>query len=353
MIVNYNGGEYLHTCLDSLIRQTLKPKRILVMDNASTDGSLQACEAAYPQVEFHRMNANLGFARANNLAAALCTDCEWLALLNPDARAAPNWLASLADSADRHPDVAMFACCMLSASHPEYVDDLGLACNTNGIAWPRYRGSLLDTVAQQTHEVFAPSGGAALYRRSVFVAAGGFDEQFFCYYEDVDLGFRLRLYGHRCLSVPEAVVHHASSALTGGPQSDFTVYHAHRNMVWTYFKNMPSGYLWRHLPMHLLINLAIVISFARKGRGGLLLRAKWHALCALPSMLRARRGIQTQMQAEPGTVIAAMDPGSSLLDLARRLLGCNHHRTRRRYLDIPPSIGEPCMPITDDQHRKR
>lgn len=321
VIVNYNGGDYLRACLESVRRQTVRPKRVLVMDNASTDGSVEACEAAFPEVEFHRMGANLGFARANNAAAELCGDCEWLALLNPDAHAAEDWLARLLEGAARYPDCAAFACRMLYAPDPALVDDFGLAYNTNGIAWPRYRGMRVDALPQQPEEVFAASGGAAMYRLRVFTDAGGFDERFFCYYEDLDLGFRLRLLGHRCLLLPDAVVYHASSALTGGQQSDFTVYHAHRNMVWTFVKNMPGRYLWRYLPMHLVTNLGIMASFARKGNGGVLLRAKRDALRALPSMLRERRRIQRMRRAEPRSVIAAMDPGSSLRAFALRLLG--------------------------------
>jgi len=324
VIVNYNGGEYLRGCLDSVMRQTLKPKRVLVMDNASTDGSVDACETDFPDVEFHRMGANLGFARANNSAAERCADCDWLVLLNPDAFATPGWLAALIDGAERHPDCSMFACCMLSAANPDRIDDFGLAYNTDGISWPRYRGSLLSALGKQPLEVFAPSGGAAMYRRDVFVAAGGFDERFFCYYEDVDLGFRLRLYDQRCRLLPDAVVHHVGSALTGGQQGDFSIYHAHRNMVWTFFKNMPAGYLWRYLPMHILTNLVLIASFARKGRGRLILRAKWHALRALPSVLHERRKIQQRLLAAPHDIIAAMDRGIGPHSLLNRISGHGH-----------------------------
>lgn len=324
VIVNYNGGDYLRACLDSVRRQSVRPARVLVMDNASTDGSVEACEADFPEIEFHRMGANTGFARANNAAAERCGDCDWLVLLNPDARAAENWLERLLDGAAHHPDCAAFACRMLYAPDPALIDDFGLAYNTNGIAWPRYRGMRVDAVPQQPEEVFAASGGAAMYKLGVFAAAGGFDERFFCYYEDLDLGFRLRLLGYRCLLLPDAVVYHASSALTGGQQSDFSVYHAHRNMVWTFVKNMPGAYLWRYLPMHLLTNLSIVASFARKGRGGLLLRAKWDAVRALPYMLRERRRLQRMLRAPARDVIAAMDRGSSLRAFALRLLGIKH-----------------------------
>lgn len=319
IIVNYNGGVYLRDCLDALMRQTIKPLRLLVMDNNSTDSSVEACRVVFPAVEFHQLDDNHGFARANNLAVERCPECEWIVLINPDAFPTADWLEILSAASVKHPEYDMFACCMLSANQPDHVDDLGLAYNTSGVSWPRFRGSLLTDVELQPKEVFAPSGGAAMYRREAFVAAGGFDERFFCYYEDVDLGFRLRLYGHRCLFLPNAVVHHIGSALTGGQQSDFSIYHAHRNMIWTYFKNMPAGYLWRYLPMHILTNIAIIFLFIRKGRGRILAKAKWHGLLALRPILRERAKIMRLMKAKPHEVLETMDRGNGMTAIYRRL----------------------------------
>lgn len=133
-------------------------------------------------------------------------------------------------------------------------------------------------------EVFSPCAAAALYRRSALRAVGGFDEDYFCYVEDVDLGFRLRLAGHKALYVPDAVVHHVGSGTTGGQHSDFAVYHGHRNLVWTFVKNMPGMLFWLLLLLHVMINLATILWFAVKGRGGVILRAKRDALLGLPRM---------------------------------------------------------------------
>jgi GT2 family glycosyltransferase len=157
--------------------------------------------------------------------------------------------------------------------------------------------------------VFAACAGAAFYRRAAFIEAGGFCERYFCYYEDVDLGFRLRLLGHQCKFIPEAVVHHEGSALAG-KGSEFSVYHVHRNFVWTFFRNMPGSLLWRYLPAHLAANLASIFVFVRKGQGRVILRAKWHALRGLPRTLRERRLIQTQRTATPVDIRAALRPGS-------------------------------------------
>jgi GT2 family glycosyltransferase len=131
-----------------------------------------------------------------------------------------------------------------------------------------------------------------LYRRQALVGVGRFDEDYFCYVEDVDLGFRLRLAGHKALYVPDAVVHHIGSATTGGQQSDFVVYHGHRNVVWTFVKDMPGLLFWLLLPLHVLMNLASILWFALRGRGGVILRAKRDALLGLPKMWRKRQAIQ-------------------------------------------------------------
>ena len=134
-----------------------------------------------------------------------------------------------------------------------------------------------------SREIFSPCA-AAMYRRSVLLEVGGFDEDFFCYVEDVDLGFRLRLAGHKAMHVPDAVVHHVGSATTGGKHSDFSVYHGHRNVAWTFVKDMPGILFWLLLPLHILMNLASILWFALQGHGGVIVRAKRDALLGLPKM---------------------------------------------------------------------
>ena len=140
-------------------------------------------------------------------------------------------------------------------------------------------------------EVFAPCAAAALYRREAFDEVGGFDEEYFCYFEDVDLGFRLRLRGYRCLYVHAAVVRHVSSGLAGY-RSDFAVYHGERNIVWTFFKDMPGPLLWLYLPQHIALNVAALLYYPWRGQGNVVLRAKFDALRGLPSVLRRRRLVQ-------------------------------------------------------------
>lgn len=293
VIVNYNGGDYLHACIAALIGQTVKADKIVVVDNGSSDGSIEKIRAFSDDVEVIELNQNTGFARANNIAVHRHSDCDWIALLNPDATPAPDWIEQLHKAIATYPRHTSFACCMLQASDPETLDGAGDAYHVNGIAWPRFKGVRRDRTERVPHETFSACGGAALYRRAVFVAQDGFDERYFCYHEDVDLGFRLRLAGQQCMYLPDAVVYHEGSAIAG-KGSDFSVYHAHRNMVWTFVKNMPQPLFAIFLLPHLTVNLITILNFALKGRGTIILKAKLDALRGLPDILRSRRSIQRQ-----------------------------------------------------------
>lgn len=323
IVVNYNAGAMLRECLAALERQTLAPARVLVVDNGSSDGSVEACRSSFPSVEFLPLGYNAGFARANNIAIDLVPDCEWVALLNPDAFAEPGWIEAFARESAQYPEVDAFASCMLRAADPGVLDGAGDAYRVDGLAWPRRQGGRAADLPSASEEVFAPSAGAAFYRRAAFVEAGGFCERFFCYYEDVDLGFRLRLLGRRCRFLPDAVVRHVGSALTG-KGSAFSVYHAHRNFVWTYARNMPGYYAWLYLPAHLAANLASVVVFVKKGQGAVILRAKWHALRGLAQTLRERRRIQLSRKVAPDAILGAMERGNLFVwafRYARRALG--------------------------------
>lgn len=316
VVVSYNSGRYLDKCLASLAAQTHAPRRVVVVDNASTDDSAEVCRR-YPFVELIAAPSNLGFAAANNLAMMRLDDCPWVALLNPDAFAAPDWLEKLGAACVCNPGFEVFACRLVSDGNRALLDGAGDAYGTNGAAWPRYQGAAVGAEGDAPHEVFGACGAAVLYQRKVFVTAGGFDENFFCYYEDVDLSFRLQLLGSRCLYLPEARVYHVGSGITGSG-SDFSVYYAHRNVVWTYFKNMPGGYFWLYLPRHVLLNLVSWVTFAARGRLALITRAKWHALRGLPRVLRQRRALQRARRATPAEALRHVERVRMLRSILRR-----------------------------------
>lgn len=227
VIVNWNGEPFLERCLSALAEQTLKPHDIILVDNASTDRSAAIIQQ-FPNMRLIALDRNTGFAYANNLAIRLASEASvWIALINTDAFAEPRWLEELLLSAQRNPAFAVFGSRLLKASDPSTLDGVGDVYHMSGLVWRMGHG--MPTTAEHEREVFSPCAAAALYRRSALRELDGFDEDYFCYLEDVDLGFRLRLAGYHCLSVPQSVAHHVGSGTTGGQHSDFAIYHGHQS----------------------------------------------------------------------------------------------------------------------------
>lgn len=307
VIVNWNGKQFLEQCITALMAQTIQPHEIILVDNASTDESVEIVRQ-FPFVRLIEQNSNTGFARANNLAInAASTESKWIALLNPDAFAEPRWLEALLIATENNPAFDMFASKLVNASNPEIMDGAGDAYHISGLVWRMWHRASVTTAPESEREVFSPCAAAALYRHSALREIGGFDEDYFCYVEDVDLGFRLRLAGHRCLYVPQSVAHHVGSGTTGGQHSDFSVYHGHRNLVWTFVKDMPGILFWLLLPLHVLLNLVSIIWFTITGQGIVIWRAKRDAMLGLPKMWRKRQQIQKVRVSSIGEVWRQLD----------------------------------------------
>jgi GT2 family glycosyltransferase len=308
VIVNYNAGAWLSRTVAALQAQTFTDFRTIIVDNGSSDGSLDALPPGPVPVEIIRTGKNLGFAAGNNLAIRSHVRAEWLALLNPDAFPQPDWLDKLLGAARASPAYSFFGCRMLDANDPQRLDGVGDVYHVSGLPWREGHGCRDGPVYDIPCEIFAPCAAAALYRTRDVVEAGAFDEDFFCYVEDVDLGFRLRLLGHRCLYVPTAVVEHVGSGVVG-TRSDFQLYHGHRNLAWAYLKNMPGWLFWLYLPYHLVLNLYSLIAFALRGQGSSLWRAKRDAVMGLGRFWAKRREIQARRVAAPGDLRRVMRGG--------------------------------------------
>ena len=286
VIVNYNGEELLERCLRSLSGQTRMPDRILLVDNHSDNFSVEKTQARHPHIEIIPLRENTGFAAANNLAIGLLDGIDWVALLNPDAYAEPDWMERLMAGVAQHPEYSFFGCRMLAVDEGR-LDGTGDVYHVSGASWRRDHGKSTER-RKQSDEIFSPSGAAALYRREIYLEAGGLNEEFFCYMEDVDLGFRLQLLGYRSFYIADAVVTHVGSGLVGH-YSDFQVYHGHRNLVWVYVMNMPGPWFWIYLPQHLLYNMASLLLFVYRGQAKVILRSKIDAVKGLARMWRQRR----------------------------------------------------------------
>jgi len=308
LIVNWNGGDLLARCLDSVAQQRRTPDHIIVVDNASSDQSLERASKQLQRVELLRLASNVGFAKANNIAAQAARRFDAFALLNPDAFAEPGWLEALVDAAERRPDAACCASQIRLASAPEYLDGAGDSYHVSGRAWRNGHGTPCADWPQIDAEVFAPCAAAGLYRRDAFEEVGGFDERYFCYFEDVDLGFRLRLRGYRCLYVHSAVVQHVSSGLSGY-RSNFAVYHGERNAIWTFVKNMPGPLLWLYLPQHIVLNLAALVYYPIRGQGRVVFKAKIDALRGLPWAIKQRSLVQRRRRIDAWTLRRAIRGG--------------------------------------------
>ena len=293
IIVNYNSGALVSRCLKSLSEQTLCADELVVVDNASTDAESRSMLDAITNATVIRSDLNLGYGGAINLAVQKLTTTDYIVCLNPDAFPEPDWLEAIVNAADSHPDHGSFASLMLREDDTSIVDGAGDELHFTGIPWRRFhKRTLPDNL--QTEPVFSACAGAALYRTSLFNQLGGFDERYFMYVEDIDLGFRLQLAGHPCLLVSDAIVHHIGSAVTG-EGSDFSVYFGHRNLVYCYFKNMPLLLLLATLPFHILANIVTLVVLTAKGRGRAVGKAKLDALKQLPFAIRARSKVSRKV----------------------------------------------------------
>jgi len=309
IIVCWNSAAYLSRCLNALVAQTFKDFEVVLVDNGSTDGSLDGVENRWSalRLRMERLGENRGFAAANNLGARLAHG-QWLALLNSDAFPEPGWLEQLLKAVEDNPGFSFFASRKIQADAPHLLDGTGDDYHVSGLAWRRYAAFPSAQFGLEPEEVFSPCAAAALYSCRAFLQVGGFDEDFFSYHEDVDLGFRLRLQGFRCLYVPDAVVQHIGSA-TLGAQNDFALYHWQRNFIWAFVQNMPSALLWEALPSHLMANFMYQLIYTLRGRGSVLLKAKRDALRGFSRALRKRRKIQKTHQASSLELLLTMERG--------------------------------------------
>lgn len=267
LVVNYRSGPWLARCLASLQRQSMPDFEAVVVDNASGDDSFQVPTddprfLALPQPE------NLGFAAGNNLAAQGARS-PWLALLNPDAEADPDWLEQLLAEAERLPEHVIFGSTQMRAGHPGILDGTGDNLSAYGLAWRAGYGKPL-TDSPPEGDMFAACGAAMMIRRDWFERLGGFDSRFFCYVEDVDLCFRARLLGAGVWQSSRARVHHAGGVSGGSGASAFSIRLGYRNLCWTLLRNLPAMLLPIGLAGYLVLVLLMVL---RPGREASLRRA--------------------------------------------------------------------------------
>jgi GT2 family glycosyltransferase len=318
IIPSWNGKRHLQRCLPAVLAQTFPHFEVVVVDNASTDGSVEWVQEHFPQITLIVNDSNLGFAEANNIAIRT-TSAPYVATLNNDTQVETTWLSELVNSMTSDSRVGMVASKILYMQPPHLVDSAGIGVSRAGLAQNRYNGMQENSAETEPYEVFGPSAAAALYRRAMLDEIGLFDETFFAYHEDTDLAWRARLMGWRCLYVPTARVYHAHSA-TGRQGSPFKRYLLARNGLWTVIKNYPSPDLWLYLPEIVFYNLLSIIYRLILERSWSPVRGSLAALRQVRQALRQRRLIQKQRCVSSRDMRKLMSPSSQLLRITWRRL---------------------------------
>jgi len=283
--------QHLEECLLSLSKQTTKDFEIILVDNGSMDGSADYAEKNFPYAKIVRLNKNEGFCGGNNIGLEHAKG-EFIALLNNDTKVDPRWLEELLREMRRDPKIGICSSCMLNYFKPEYIDTAGDGYDICGVGF-KVGNQVRVSEYQNKRLTFGACAGAAMYRRSMIDKIGFFDEDFFAVGEDIDLSFRARLSGYRCVYVPTAIVHHKINQ-TVGASSDFLLYQSRRNIEYTYFKNMPTPLLILTLPLHLLYNLLTLIQALAERRTGIYLKAKKDFFRNFSKVMNKRTEIQKQ-----------------------------------------------------------
>jgi GT2 family glycosyltransferase len=313
VIVNWNRRDYLRACLESLARQRGAEFEILVVDNGSSDGSAEMARSEFGVQVIANTN-NQGFCRANNQAFAAARG-KFIAVLNNDTEAEPDFLAALRRVFDGAPDVGMAAAKVLVYEDPRRVDKVGHLIYLDGQNRGRGTGEIDRGQYDRLEECLWPDGCAAMYRKAMLDQIGGFDEDLFMFADDAELGLRARIAGWRCFYTPGAVVrHHRGGSLdTGSTQRIFLI---ERNRVLLAAKLFPWSLLLLN-PLYFALRLAGGLLAAAGEKGEMarfpgfanklrlattILRADLAAMRLLPRMLRKRREVRRIAKLTPGDV---------------------------------------------------
>lgn len=304
IILNYNGKKYLRDCLEAVLNQNYQNKEIILVDNGSGDGSVEFIRENFPVVKLIANKRNLGFAQGNNQGLALAGG-EYIIALNNDTVVDQNWLSGLIADVQKDQRIGLVASKIFSAANPKEIDSAGVNVCLDGMARGRGRLELDTGQYEKIEEILLPSACAALYRREMLEEVGFFDEDFFAYCEDTDLGLRARLAGWRAVLAPKAKVWHRYSA-TSGQYSPLKAFLVERNHLWVVLKNFPLR-LVLLFPVFTFYRLCLQVLAILTGRGAageflkqisfgragkIFLRAYGEALKKLPKFIKKRRTIQ-------------------------------------------------------------
>ena len=263
IIPNYNGMKFLEPCFEALKAQTYRNFKILVVDNGSSDGSKEWLKAQGVDTIF--LEENTGFSGAVNIGIK-AADTPYVILLNNDTKADEYYVAEMVKAIERSPKIFSVSSRMIQMYHPDLMDDAGDMYCILGWAYQRGIGQSVKKYGR-SRRVFSACAGAAIYRREVFEQIGYFDEMHFAYLEDLDVGYRARIYGYDNVFCPEAVVYHVGSGTSGSKYNSFKVKLAARNNVYLNYKNMRGWQLLLNSPCLLAGTFVKFLFFKKMGFG--------------------------------------------------------------------------------------
>lgn len=272
IIPNYNGMPYIEDCLSTLFKND-KIAEVIIVDNHSQDGSAQWIAEHYPQVNLLCLKENKGFSAAVNIGIKKAKT-EFVILLNNDTRVDAGFVPALIHIMHHSERIFSASARMMDLSRPEIIDDAGDFYCALGWAYARGKGKASANYLKKC-DVFSACGGAAIYRKSIMEEIGYFDENHFAYLEDVDIGYRARLYGYRNVYTPDAIVYHAGSASSGSRYNQFKTKLTSRNSIYLIYKNMPLLQIILNMPFLIVGFLLKILFFIRKGMGAEYIKGLW------------------------------------------------------------------------------
>lgn len=241
IIPNYNGKHFMEPCLKSLKRQSYMGFKILIVDNCSTDGSREYIRDSYPDLQIITLDKNYGFSYAVNIGIK-AADTPYVILLNNDTIPEKHYIEQLVKALEKDKHIFSVSSKMIQLHQPGLIDSAGDLYTLFG--WGICRGvGRSVTNYRIADEVFSACAGAAIYRKSVFEEIGYFDENHFAYLEDIDVGYRAKIYGYQNRYCPTAMVQHVGSGTSGSKYNTFKVKLSARNSIYLNYKNMPAAQL--------------------------------------------------------------------------------------------------------------
>lgn len=269
VIPNYNGIKYIQACLESLYSGTTQELAVIVVDNASTDGSMELVREHFPQVQLIANRQNTGFSHAVNQGIKASVT-PYVILLNNDTQADISFVHELEKvmDSDRNKNLFSASAKLVSLYEKDRTDDAGDYYCALGWAFARGKGKAPDRYTRDC-DIFAACAGAAIYRRELLEEnqVGLFDEEHFAYFEDIDIGYRAKIFGYRNKFAANSIVYHAGSATSGSRYNTFKTRLASRNSIYLIYKNMPVLQILLNLPFLLMGYMIKTLFFVRKGMG--------------------------------------------------------------------------------------